>query len=237
MARRLNLRHLRHLPRRAPRNSHMIARVLLDLMPGLDLLRIDAQFPRQHIHHQHPDPVRRLRVLREQVLALEDLFGPGPTHFGVRDDHIVLADVEEFRVVPRPGGVNFGRAEHFVAEQFLLTGRVLHLLICRQRHELLAYSGDFLGAMEDGFAFIGAGEGEVEEAAAFAGFEDAGFFAAVVGEQFLQGDRLEVDCWELGGVGERGVLVWGEFCWVFFVWHFELIAVGVGSEGVDLGEK
>lgn len=220
MTRRLNLRHLRHLPRRAPRDSHMIARMLLNLMPGLDLLRIDPEFPRQHIHHQHPDPVRRLRVLGEQVFALEDLFGPGSPHLGLRDDHVVLADVEEFGIVPRPRGVDFGGAEHFVPEEFFLAGSVLHLLVGGERHEAFADAGDVFGTFEDGLAFIGAAEFEVEEAAAFAGFEDAAFFVAVVVKKLLQRYGLEFDCWELGRVGEGWVEVWGEFCLVFFVWHF-----------------
>ena len=186
MTRRLNLGHLRRLPRRPTSQPNMIARMFLNPMPLHNLLGINAQIPRQNIHNQHPNAMRRARILRKQVLLLHNRLRPLPPHLIVRDDHVVLADVEELRVILRPFSIHVRSAEHLVPEQLLLVRRELHLLVCRHCHEALADEREFFGAIEDRLAFVWTGEFEVEESAAFTRFEHARFFFIIVREEFSE---------------------------------------------------
>ena len=65
MRRRLNLRHLRRLPRRTTRKTHMISRLLLNTMSRFNLLWIDSEFPSENVHNEHADSMGGLGVFGE----------------------------------------------------------------------------------------------------------------------------------------------------------------------------
>lgn len=59
-----------------------------------NLLPIDAQLVRKHVHDQHARRVCRLAVLGVQRLMLQYNLGPLACHLSVIHNHVVLADVD-----------------------------------------------------------------------------------------------------------------------------------------------
>lgn len=103
MAGRLDLWHLDRLSRWAAGNAYVVARELLELVPLADLLWVDAELVGEDVENHEARAMCCARVGSEEVLALEDGGGPIEGHLGVRDDHVVFADVEEFGGVAGAG--------------------------------------------------------------------------------------------------------------------------------------
>jgi hypothetical protein len=95
--------------------------------------------------------------------------------------------------------------------QLPLPHPLLFFHLHRQLEDIFGHPADVIGSLENRLAALAIAELEVEETTSFTGFKDAFLLGGVFGQEFLEGDGLEIDCFELRRSREWWVCLRSEF--------------------------